>query len=638
MKNKKIILIGNPNTGKSTLFNTLTKSNEKVSNWHGVTVGVKSKEANIDNECFEIVDTPGVYSFSAYSNEEKITMDYLKQNQNEIIVNVCDANNLKRNFILTLELLKNGIDVILAVNMSAEVDNYDYKKLSKMLNIDIVEIDARNSKGVVNLLNIIKQKNNEKTQKISKIIKKQVQNSKMDEIFAKIEKNNNIDNYVLTDKIDRIILNKFNFIIIAFALIFLIFYLTFGPFGMWFLSILNSFFSKIFSILRKIILCTNISHIIKIFIFDCIFVAVESVVSFIPQIVLLMFFISALEDIGIMSRIAFMFDGLLKKIGLSGKSLFSLMLGFGCTTSAVITTRNLENPYLRKRTALLLPFMSCSAKLPIFLVLSSLFFEKFKYLFVFGLYVFSIFISIIFAVIYKKIVPDKNEILILEMPKYRKLNFKKVIKDVLNVLKEFLVKVGTLILFFSVCVWLLQNFSIELKFLNGENFDKSILYYFCDKIVFLFKPLGFYSVGIIVALILGVVAKEMVVVGLAMMNGVAGGMVELSTSLISVNSLCSFSKTSAIVFLVFVLLYSPCISALFTIKNELGKKTAVYVFVAQFIIAYLVSFLVYRILLKPNILIFISLFLFVDILIYFVIKSKKEKFKCWGNCNACRRI
>lgn len=638
MKNKKIILIGNPNTGKSTLFNTLTKSNEKVSNWHGVTVGVKSKLSSINSEEFEIVDTPGVYSFSAYSNEEKITINYLKQNLNEIIVNVCDANNLKRNLILTLELLKNGIDVILAVNMSAEVKNYDYKKLSKLLNISVVEIDARNNKGITNLLNGIKQKTKEKTQKSSKIIEKYTQSMQINEIFAKIQKKDIEDSYAKNDKIDKFVLNKFNFLTITFASLFLVFYLTFGPYGMWFSSIINCFFSKIVSFLRKIILCANISYIIKIFIFDCIFVTIESVISFIPQIVLLMFFISVLEDIGLMSRIAFMFDGVLKKFGLSGKSLFSLMLGFGCTTSAVITTRNLENPNLRKRTALLLPFMSCSAKLPIFLVLSSLFFEKYKYLFVLGLYLFSILISIFFACIYKKLVPDKKEILILEMPKYRKLNFKKVLKDVLNVLKEFLVKVGTLILFFSVCVWLLQNFSTSFQFLNGENFDRSILYFISDKITFLFKPLGFYSVGIVVALLLGIVAKEMVVVGLAMMNGAQGGMAELSASLLLETSICSFSKISAVVFLIFVLLYSPCISALFTIKNELGKKTAGYVFVAQFVIAYIVSFLIYHLLVNPEILIFFFLFLFVDILIYFVIKLKREKSKCWGNCNACRRI
>ena len=637
MNNKKIILVGNPNTGKSTLFNTLTGSNEKVSNWHGVTVGVKSKKVELFNEIFEVVDTPGIYSFLAYSNEEKITLDYLNKNKDCLIVNVCDANNLKRNLILTLELLKNGFDVILAVNMHREIDGIDYGLLANELNIKVVKIDSRKIKDCLNLIKEFQNIHNQKTQKISKTNKKQVNNINNNEIFAKISKNKVNDAYLKNDKIDKIVLNKFIFILLFLSSIFLIFYITFGPIGTLISSIINNIFNKIIDNLRKIILCTNISYIIKMLIIDGVFVAIQSVVSFIPQIVLLMFFISVLEDIGFMSRVAFMFDGILKKVGLSGKSLFSLMMGYGCTTSAILTTRNLENVSLRKRTVLLLPFISCSAKLPIFLVISSLFFDKYKYLFVFGLYIFSILISVIFLIIYKKLVPSQNENFILEMPKYRKVNFKKVVKDSFVVVKEFLIKVGTLILFFSVIVWLFQNISTNFKFLNGGNFERSILYFVCEKIKFIFKPLGFESVGIIVSLFLGVIAKEMVVVGLAMMNGVSGDLSLLSSSLLDSSSLCCFSKTSAIVFLIFILLYSPCISAIFTVKNELGKKTAFYVFISQFLIAYVVSFLVYRMLLSFDFIFILLLFLFLDIFIILMLRLKKNK-TCWGNCNECRRI
>ena len=638
MKGKKIILVGNPNTGKSTLFNTLTNSNEKVSNWHGVTVGVKSK-AIFNNERLnaDVIDTPGLYSLSAYSNEEKITVNYLNDHKEDLIINVCDANNLKRNLVLTLELLKNGYNIILAVNMSKEVKGVDYHKLSKLLSVNIVEIDARNQKGVLELVDCVIKYQNQKTQKINKINKIMPYSIDLNKIFAEISQNKEKDCCNKTDKIDRVVLNKIVFIFIFITSLFLIFYITFGPIGALFSSIINNIFSKIIDYLRKIILCTNISYIIKMLIIDGVFSAIVSVISFLPQIILLMFFISVLEDIGFMSRVAFMFDGVLKKVGLSGKSLFSLMMGFGCTTSAVITTRNLENKHLRKRTVLLLPFISCSAKLPIFLVLSSLFFEKYKYIFVFGLYIFSLLISILFLIIYKKIVPNIEENFILEMPKYRMINIKKIGKDVLSVVKEFLFKVGTLILFFSVIVWFLQNFSIEFKFLSGKNFEKSILYFLCNKISFLFKPLGFESVGIIVSLFLGVVAKEMVVVGLAMMNGVSGDLVLLSNSLTNSSSICYFSKISSIVFLIFILLYSPCISAIFTIKNELGKKTALYVFVSQFLIAYGVSFLVSQLLIRLNFLFVILLFFVLDIFVVLMLRFKKNK-TCWGNCNECRRI
>ena len=255
----------------------------------------------------------------------------------------------------------------------------------------------------------------------------------------------------------------------------------------------------------------------------------------------------------------------------------------------------------------------------------------------FGLYVFSILISILFLIIYNKVIPNKEEDFILEMPKYRMINFKKVIKDIWVVIKEFLFKVGTLILFFGVVVWFLQNFSINFKYLNGENFDGSILYFLCSKINFVFKPLGFQSVGIIVSLMLGVVAKEMVIVGLAMMNGVSGDLSLLTNSLIDAASICHFTKVSAVVFLIFVLLYSPCISAIFTIKNELGKKTAIYVFVSQFLIAYVVSFLVYRLLLSLNFVFVILLFVVLDIFVILMLRFKKNK-TCWRNCNECRRI
>lgn len=634
---KKIVLVGNPNTGKSTLFNSLTKSNEKVSNWHGVTVGIKSKKIKYKNLEYEIFDTPGLYSFSSYSNEEKITKDFLMKNKDALIINVCDANNLKRNLILTLELLKENYNIVLAVNMFSEIKEISYSKLENILNVKIIKIDARKKIDCENLLELVKKYNYEKTQKIIKNNKTTHLNNDINKIFAEITNNKEIKAYKTTDKIDKIILNKYIFVLIFILSIFLIFYITFGTIGSAISLNINTIFSKIIDKMRKIILCTNISDIIKMLMINGVLVAVESVVSFIPQIVLLMFFINVLEDIGFMSRVAFMFDGVLKKVGLSGKSLFSLMMGYGCTTSAIITTRNLENTNLRKRTILLLPFISCSAKLPIFLVLSSLFFQKYKYIFVFGLYVFSIIISILFLIIYKKFVPSKEENFILEMPKYRMINLKKILKDLGCVLKEFLLKVGTLILFFSVAIWVLQNFSISFQFLNGEKFDQSILYFLCEKLKFVFKPLGFESVGIIVSLFLGIIAKEMVVVGLAMMNGVSGDLILLSNSLVNVNSLCCFSSVSSVVFLVFVLLYSPCISALFAIKNEVGKKTAIYVFLAQFLIAYFVSFLVYKLLLNFNFLFVVLLFLFLDIFIILMLRSKKKK-TCWGNCNECRRI
>lgn len=630
----EIILVGNPNVGKTTLYNMLTKENQKVSNWHGVTVGSVSKEIVFENEKYKVTDLPGIYSLQGFSNEEKIACSYLKNHKNEIVVNICDANNLKRCLILSRQLIDSNYKVIIAVNMAGELDNIDYKKLEKELNVIVYPFDARKIKDVKKLLDIISNFKNKKTQNKIKNIENKANNLYL---YKNKDYSVKFNPYKLTDKIDKIILNKVVFALIFILTLFIIFFITFGPIGECFSIIINYIFNIIFDKLRKIILCTNISYIIKSFIISGVFVGIESVLSFVPQIMLLMFFMNLLEEIGFMSRVAFMFDGIMKKFGLTGKSLFSLFMGFGCTTSAIIASRNLENLSLRKRTVFLLPFMSCSAKLPIFLVISSLFFDKYKYLFVFGLYLFAILISLIFAMIYKKVIPDKNNIFILEMPKYRLPSLKKILKDIYTLLIEFLIKIGTIIILFTIIVWFLQNFSTKFEFLDGRNIDKSILCFVSNKILFLFKPIGFKSFSIITILLLGIVAKEMIVVGIALINGIEFSGLGLSASLLSSTSVLSFDLVSSIVFLVFVLIYSPCFSAILTVKNELGKKAAVYVFVSQFLLAYIISFLVYKFLTDFRFIFMIALFIVLDILLIIVLKLDKKK-KCWGNCNACRKI
>ena len=630
-----IILIGNPNVGKTTLFNTLTKSNEKTSNWHGVTVGEKSKCYKFKGSEFKVTDLPGLYSIEGYSNEEKIASNFLMKHKDDLIVNICDANNLKRNLKLTQELLKHNFKVVLAINMASELKNLDYKKLGNMLGVPTIEIDARKTKSVNILKEIILKNIGDK--KVQNLVNFAINQLNIDDLLKKIAKYD-FDNYKISDKIDKIVLNKFTFIPLFLAVTFLIFYLTFGNVGMAITRLFTKYFNQIFDNLRKLILCINTSNIVKVFLCEAVISSIETVFGFLPQIVLLLFFVNILESVGFMSRVAFMFDGLLKKIGLTGKSVFSLLIGFGCTTSAVVTTRNLENANLRKRTALLLPFMSCTAKLPVFLVIASLFFDKYKYLFVFGLYLFSILLSIIVSLIYKKVLKNKDDLFILEMPKYRLPNLKKIWQDTLMVVKDFLIKVGSTILFFSIIVWILQNFSIKFEFLNGENFTKSMLYFISSKLSFLFKFIGLENPGIISAILLGVVAKEMVIVGLAMINGVTGSIELISSSLLSTSSVCYFTPISSIVFLCFILLYSPCLSAIAMIKNEFGRKTAAYVFVFQFVFAYLISFIVFKVLNNYRYIYILLFFIVLDILLSLVLKLNHKNNKCKGNCNACRKV
>ncbi len=629
-----LILVGNPNVGKTTLFNTMTKSHEKASNWHGVTVAEKLKKFKFNGDEFAAIDLPGMYSLHGYSNEEKIAKNFLEKNKNDLVINICDANNLERNLNLTKELIVAGFKVLLAVNMSNEL-SINSKLLAEALGVRVVLIDARKKKSINKLMGEVENLVCEKNVKPNTNMSQLVNNKKLNETILTIKK---AEPYKISDKIDKVILNKFAFFLIFILTVFAVFFLTFGPVGEAFSGVFNWFFSKIFDFLRKIISCTNISVVVRNFFNEGVINSLSAVCSFLPQILLLTIFINLLEDIGFMSRLAFMFDGLLKNFGLTGKSLFSLMMGYGCTTSAVMTTRNLENKNLRKRTALLLPFSTCSAKLPVFLVIASLFFDKYKYLFVFLLYVFAILISLICAIIFKKFIKDEEDVFILEMPKYRVPYLKKVLQDSTRVAMEFLLKVGTLILFFSSALWLLQNFSLSFDYLQGSNYEKSILYAISSRLAFIFKPIGLGSAGIVASLILGIVAKELIVVGLAMINGADGLILGLGQSLVDPSSLICFSSVTSVVFLVFILLYSPCISALGAIKNEFGRKTAIFVFAFQFVVSYVVSFFVYRALISSWMIYLLLSFIVLDIFGVVMLKLYRKKKSCRGNCNVCGKI
>jgi len=630
----KVILVGNPNVGKTTLFNNIARCSEKANNWHGVTVDVKEKELKIKDEKFIISDLPGLYSLDNKNGEEKIASDYLAKNKEGLIINICDANNINRNLKLTKDLIKKYNNVILVVNMINEVKRLNLEELSNQLGIKIIGVDARKNKYSKIVKNAIYDyfysKNSDFSVKIDKFNKNI---EKIDTIINNLNKDYLDD---ITIKIDKIILNKFVFLPVFLCVILLIFYLTFGRFGEWFSNLFNNLFLYIYNFLHNFINGLNVSKIIKEFLINGLLNPIQSIISFMPQIILLMTFLDVLEDTGFMSRIAFMFDGILKKIGLSGRSIFSIMMGYGCMSSAMLTTRNIENNSVKKRTALILPFSVCSAKLPVFLVITSLFFEKYKVITVFLIYIISVLLILFFSFIYKKLIPGKTDYFLLELPKYRIPYIRKVLKNSIRVSIEFIYKVGTTILFSSAIFWLLQNFSISLEYLAGDTFTKSILYFISDKLKIIFKPIGLDNAGIVAVLIIGLIAKELVIVGLAMVNGVGVGTITLSESLVLSTSTCYFTRKTSLMFMLFILIYSPCVSALSTVKNELGVKTSIYVFISQFVLAYSICYFANVFISKFNFLLIIVI-LILAIMLNFMIKLKRKN-KCKGNCNACRKI
>lgn len=644
----KVILAGNPNTGKTTLFNTLTNSFEHASNWHGVTVDVKQKQYEYAGKKFEVCDLPGLYSLDAYSKEEKIASDFIEQNRDAVVVCILDANNLKRNLFLALELKEKTPNLIFAVNMAKEVKSFDAKKLEQELGVKTLAIDARKKKSAKTLKEaiadfaieqIVPNKTLEQFD-MSDFEKKSKQ--KFQEIADLLNRIGYQQNGLYgKSKLDKIVLSKFGSFVIFALVMGLVFFITFGTIGNTFSEKVNDIFGALSVKLYDFFQGFIKNELLLRFINEGVIAGALSVTSFLPQIILLFACLNFLEDFGYLSRVAFMFDPFFKRLGLTGRSAFSLIMGFGCTTTAIMTSRNLDNKNLQKRTSILLPFMSCSAKLPIFAVIASTFFAKYKALIVFSLYLFAILLMVVVALIFsKKDKEQEEQTFLLEMPKYRAPSLSKVLKNALTAGKNFIVRVGGAIVLSSVVIFMLYNFSFKFQYV-GQNSENSVLYVLAKLLSWIFKPLGFGSVGATIAIFSGFVAKEMVVSSLAIVNKVPVD--GLALSLASSSSAVWFSPISAISFLVFVLLYTPCVSACIMMKKENGRKAMWLSIGLQIGIAYLASFLVYNILssiVKRQYGFLAGLLILVALSGFAVIKYLKKKniksvSACNGSCEAC---
>ena len=632
---KEALLVGNPNTGKTTLFNLITKSDEKTGNWHGVTVEEKKKSFKFENDNFVLVDLPGIYSLEPFSLEEKVAIDYLKNNKDKKIINICDINNLERNLYLTLCLIEEGFDIVLAINLTLNKNTrkLSIEKLSSSLGVPVVLVDAKKGEGKRELLEKLKKvdkkhklKNQAKTiEEQAKDRYKQIENvlsnstKSTGEVYGK-------------SRLDKIFLNRFLSPIVFLAVMGVIFYLTFFLLGKPISQFLNETLFFVSKPISKLLASVFGVKSWVVFLFDeAILGGIGTVLSFLPQIVLLFFFLSLLEESGYISRVAFVFDDLLSKVGLSGKSIYSLLLGFGCSGTAIMTTRNLENRTSRLKTALIIPFLSCSARLPIFLAIGGAVFGKFNAIALVGLYVLGVLIAVLSsAFLNKTLLRQEESGFILEFPPYRMINFKSSLKVLWKNSKSFVLKIGGLLVGLNVIVWVLSNFSLSFKFVHfgGE----SMLETLAKMVSPIFLPLGFSSWGLIVALLVGLVAKEGVLSSLMLF---AGG--SLSTVLFSSSSAVGFSSVSGVVaFLVFCLLYSPCISTIAIMNKEIGKKWTCFSVFMQFAAAYACGvvccfvcnmFLLFG---YEKVLLILVLSLAIIGSVFVVVKNIKHK-----NCNSC---
>ena len=666
----KVALAGNPNCGKTTLFNALTGSNQYVGNWPGVTVEKKEGTARLGDREITVVDLPGIYSLSPYSMEEIVARDFIIGEGPDAVIDIVDATNLERNLYLTVQLLELERPLVLALNFMDEVkargDQIDVERLSKELGVPVVPITAKTGEGLDELLQVAHRQmhlgvtyepddlyddfTHDIHHRMGELIHDyayaanlpahwasikllegdgivakalnlpaDVQN-KLDAIIAEYEassalgdretlvadsryryiervvhasvvKGKGSEGPTLTEKIDRIVTGKYTALPLFLCAMLVMFVITFGPFGSWLQDGVSALIDLFSGWLEGALTAAGAPDVLISLACDGIISGVGGVLSFLPQIALLFFFLSFLEDSGYMSRAAFIMDRLLRRFGLSGKAFIPMLMGFGCSVPAIMGARTMENEKDRRMTILLIPFMSCSAKLPVYGLLSAAFFGPWAGLVVFGLYVIGMAVGILSGIFFKHtLFAGEPAPFVLELPPYRFPSMENIATHVWQKVKGFLVKAGTLILAMSVVLWLLQSFDFSLHMVDDAG--ESMLGTLGALIAPVFAPLGFGFWQAAVALLTGFIAKEMVVSSLSMFYGFS--LTAAGTAVAA--AMTGFTPLSAFSMLVFILLYVPCVAATSTMAKELGSaKWTVFSVCWQIGVAYVVSLLVHTV-------------------------------------------
>ncbi len=573
-----VALLGNPNVGKTTVFNLLTGSNQYVGNWPGVTIEKKEGYLNKD---IKIVDLPGIYAMDTFSNEEKVSKAFLENCDVDVILNIVDASNLDRNLYLTTQLMKYNKPIILLVNMidlaEAKGIKINFDKLSKELNITILPIIAKKKSGLENIANVIEKSSKENIDYSVDFGDETQTYKKLESIVADCSISTTKNKISITERIDNIILNPILAYPIFIGILLLLFKFTFdwvgGPLQEGLTGIIENF------VMTPIDgLLANSSVWFKSLIIDGVLGGIAGTLPFFPLIFTLFFGISLFEDSGYMSRAAFLMDKIMSKVGLSGKAFIPMVMGMGCASPAIMATRTLESEKDRRITALISPLMTCGAKLPIYALFVAIFFPKHEALITTSLYLLGIVVAILVALVLNKTVyKAEAEPFVLELPEYRLPTLSGLLKNTWNKSKGFLIKVVTIMFAMSVVIWFLSSFN-----LNGftENINESFLATLGKLIAPLFAPLGFKDWRISVSLLSGLGAKEVVVNTMAVLFG------NLDTVLPTV-----FTGITAYSFLIFSALYTPCIAALATMRKEYGNKMMMISLSYQFLVAWIFAFI-----------------------------------------------
>ncbi len=651
-------LVGNQNSGKTTLFNQLTGSSQHVGNFPGVTVDRKDGVIRGHSDTL-VTDLPGIYSMSPYSSEELVSRDFVLKGHPKAIINIVDATNIERNLYLTMQLLEMNIPMVVALNMMDELrgngGTVDVNAMEAMLGVPVVPISAAKNEGVDELIShaIHVAKYQEKPLQqdfcgvedhggavhralhaVSHLIEDhakraelpvrfsasklivgdpllleqleldQNESEMLEHLVLQMEKERGMDRAaaiadmrfafirkvcdaavirpreskerVRSEKIDRVLTGRYTAIPFFILIMGAVFYLTFFLIGPFLQDLLQGGIDALAGAAERGMEAANVNATIQKLVLNGIFEGVGTVVSFLPIIVILFFFLSMLEDSGYIARVAFFMDKLLRRIGLSGRSIVPMLIGFGCTVPAVMSTRTLPSDRDRRMTILLTPFMSCTAKMPIYGFFVSAFFPRAGWLIILGLYLLGIAVGILVALLFRKTLFRGEAVpFVMELPNYRLPTPRNVIQLLWEKAKDFLRRAFSVILIATIVVWFLKSFDFRLNLVTDSH--DSILAAIAGLIAPVLKPVGLGDWRIVTSLICGFMAKESVV---SIMETLFGG------------GLAALGTLTAASMLAFSLLYTPCVAAIAAIRREMGRKWALGVVLWQCAVAWIVALVI----------------------------------------------
>nr|WP_218076079.1 ferrous iron transporter B [Desulfuribacillus stibiiarsenatis] len=621
-KNMKVALAGNPNSGKTTLFNALTGKAEQVGNWAGVTVDKKEgeikKNLNTSNVQITAVDLPGAYSMSPFTSEESITSSFVKNENPDAIINIVDSTNLSRSLFFTTQLLELGIPVVVALNKSDLTKKrqtaIDVNQLSELLGCPVIETVSTNGtdNGLETLISkVVEVKGQTQTAPFNSKGVNMSDKKSVDEfdkkrydfvkgIVAKVEDRKVISNVqTKQDVADRILAHKWLGIPIFALVIYAVFSISQTHLGPLFADTLVGWIDEVYAWAEGM-LGEDVSPVLTAILLDGIIGGVGAVLGFLPLIMVLFFLLALLEDCGYMARVAVVMDRFFKKVGLSGRSIIPMIIGTGCGIPGIMATRTIKNERQRRTTAMLTPFMPCGAKLPVIALFAAVFFEDAAWVGT-SMYFLGIAIIILGALIVVRITGETHvkSFFIMELPEYRIPSLKRAVITMLSRGKAFIIKAGTIILLTNAVVHLMQTFNWQFEVVSEGVESSSILASIASPFAILLIPLGFGVWQLAAAAITGFIAKENVVGTLAVVYGITNFIDTEEFVLLSggesVASVMGLTSVAALAYLMFNLFTPPCFAAIGAMNSEMENRKWLWGGVAfQFGMGYVVAFMTYQ--------------------------------------------